>query len=284
MKKAHNSNHGTRWWIKADACDLRKGLRESVKGKWAGDEDLGDGVMERLEAEYDLRKEFSRSLGVGARAGNIVEDLNLLLFGIAQDIDVLKNGEKKANELYEKHRRGSNTSESMLMALAWDLVGYEQLLRDADQLTAKCNTIIHGATSQVFNNGNFKGDLTQLHVDMKNYLKQLFSKKRVAATHLMVFMIADESRNLKPYALSVRVLPYASMTDARLRELEEELRTAMVNLGMVVVGQHTIYHWYHPTSELMQILHFNWLSWSSKIQHFFSVLFPKKILFNLHLL
>ena len=28
---------------------------------------------------------------------------------------------------------------------------------------------------------------------------------------------ADESRNLKPYALPVRVLLYASMTDARLR-------------------------------------------------------------------
>ena len=46
--------------------------------------------MERLKAEYDLRKEFSRSLGVGTRAGNIVEDLNLLLFSIAQDIDFLK--------------------------------------------------------------------------------------------------------------------------------------------------------------------------------------------------
>ena len=53
----------------------------------------------------------------------------------------------------------------------------------------------------------------------------------------MVFMIADEARNFKPYALPVRVLPNASMTDGRLRELEQELRTAMVNLGMVVVGK-----------------------------------------------
>jgi len=52
-------------------------------------------------------------------------------------------------------------------------------------------------------------------------------------------MIADEARNFKPYALPVRVLPYASMTDGRLRKLEEELITAMVNLGMVVVGELT---------------------------------------------
>lgn len=46
--------------------------------------------MVRLKAKYNLRKEFSGSLGVGARACNIVEDLNLLLFATEQDIDFLK--------------------------------------------------------------------------------------------------------------------------------------------------------------------------------------------------
>lgn len=82
MKKVCNSNYGIRWWIKVDVCDLWKGLRELVKGKWVGDEDLGDGVMERLNVEYDFRKEFLRLLGVGVRVGNIVEDLNFFLFGI----------------------------------------------------------------------------------------------------------------------------------------------------------------------------------------------------------
>lgn len=36
----------------------------------------------------------------------------------------------------------------------------------------------------------------------------------------------------------MRVLPYAFMTDSKLRELEVELRNAMVNLGMVVVGEY----------------------------------------------
>lgn len=81
---------------------------------------------------------------------------------------------------------------------------------------------------------------------MADFLKQLYSKKRVAATHLMVFMIADEARNFKPYALPVGVLPYASMTDDRLRKLEEELRSAMVNLGMVVVGEYTNTNTFSP--------------------------------------
>ena len=55
----------------------------------------------------------------------------------------------------------------------------------------------------------------------------------------MVFMIADEKRDLnsKPYAVPVRFLPYHSVTDCRLRELRDELRSTMVNLGMVVVGK-----------------------------------------------
>ena len=74
------------------------------------------------------------------------------------------------------------------MVLLWDLVGYEKLTRDADQVTAQCNTFIHDATSQVPSNGNIKRDLTQLYADMKKYLKQLLSK-RVKAT-LVVFSIA----------------------------------------------------------------------------------------------
>lgn len=34
LKQAAASNPKGRWWIKADACDVRKGLRESVHGTW----------------------------------------------------------------------------------------------------------------------------------------------------------------------------------------------------------------------------------------------------------
>ena len=91
MKKAHNSNCGTRRWIKTDACELRKGFRESVKGKWAE----GDGIIERRKAEYDLVNENLRSPDVGTWVCNLVKDLNLLLFAIAHDIDLLNEDGKK---------------------------------------------------------------------------------------------------------------------------------------------------------------------------------------------
>ena len=55
--------------------------------------------------------------------------------------------------------------------------------------------------------------------------------------HVFVFMIADESRNVKPYAVPVRVLPFESVTDKKVRELEEEFRNAMTSIGMPVVGK-----------------------------------------------
>ncbi|XP_073247312.1 uncharacterized protein [Porites lutea] len=59
---------------------------------------------------------------------------------------------------------------------------------------------------------------------------------REAATHLMIFMVADERRDMKPYAIPVRALPFKSITDAKVRQLRDDLKLEMENLGMVVVG------------------------------------------------
>ena len=52
-------------------------------------------------------------------------------------------------------------------------------------------------------------------------------------------MISDELRNSKPYAVPVRFLPYHSITDAKLRELETELGDAMLAVNMLTVDKHT---------------------------------------------
>ncbi|CAH3163834.1 unnamed protein product [Porites lobata] len=64
LKKIKERNKNGRWWIKADACDLRKGLRESMRHEWAGDCDLGDGKLQTLYQEYMDRKTFYGGLGL----------------------------------------------------------------------------------------------------------------------------------------------------------------------------------------------------------------------------
>ena len=71
--------------------------------------------------------------------------------------------------------------------------------------------------------GNLKADVSGPQNRLLSYTKDIYGKKRKAASHLFVSMIADESRNMTPYAIPVRVLPFKSIKDSKVRGLEEEL-------------------------------------------------------------
>ena len=71
-----------------------------------------------------------------------------------------------------------------------------------------------------------------------SYLKDLYIKKRTTATHLLTFMISDERRRSKPYAIPVRFVPYQSMTDEKMRSLENDVENQLKANGMVPVGKY----------------------------------------------
>ena len=52
LEEAHP--HG-RFWLKADACDVKSVLQHSVRGQWNGDCDLFDGKLQSLRREYEDR-------------------------------------------------------------------------------------------------------------------------------------------------------------------------------------------------------------------------------------
>ena len=86
--------------------------------------------------------------------------------------------------------------------------------------------------------GNLPAAIAKLKKQVEAYIKDISVKKRHDASHLLLFMISDELRNFKPYAIPVRVVKYKSITDAKLRELKEELRHAMNDCGMTTVGMY----------------------------------------------
>lgn len=49
-------------------------------------------------------------------------------------------------------------------------------------------------------------------------------------------MVSDELGNFKPYAVPVRVLKCCSLTDQNARDMKDELKTAMEDIGKVTVG------------------------------------------------
>lgn len=80
--------------------------------------------------------------------------------------------------------------------------------------------------------------LTDFKKELCILLKGAYSKRQTAASHLIAFMIFDERRNSKPYAVPVRFLPYQSISDGKLQELEEELEIEMKAIDMVTVGMY----------------------------------------------
>ena len=76
----------------------------------------------------------------------------------------------------------------------------------------------------------------------------------------MIFMVADERRDMKPYAIPVRALPFKSITDAKVRQLRDELKLEMENLGISCgyVSFATLYiyiHMYIYTSLMYIYIH-----------------------------
>lgn len=238
LKKIRNTNKNGRWWIKADACDLRPGLKESMSHEWAGDCDLGDGKLQALHNEYKLRRTYCQGIGLKARKGSVHEDLSQVISALDKDIVFLQDGEHDAHKCYTDKLKQGNASEDSLFALAWSYEGFKTLTVMNKELKSTvcslqsrmgCSTVKGGT-------GNIPTDIALLRNSLVKYLQSLYSKRRETASHMMVFMIADEKRNSKPYAVPVQFLPYHGISDGKVRELTDNLRKVMVNMGMTVVG------------------------------------------------
>ena len=90
------------------------------------------------------------------------------------------------------------------------------------------------------NNFNPATALTRsLKEDKCKYLHNLYAKKRQpAATHVLVFLVSEERRNKKPYALPVQYIPYKSIKDQHVRDYVNKIKEAMVSAGMKPVGKY----------------------------------------------
>lgn len=234
LKQAKKSIPEGRWWIKADGCDVRKGLRESMRGIWSGDEDLGDGSLRALYDDYKARCAFVRGIGTPGRSRVILNDVACLLVELQKDLEFLSTGADAANGVYNRALQGGRSSDHTLMELAWAVVGFEELVKKVRNFQVELGAFEHGDSDGAI------GNLMSLKSGLLVYLKDLYTKKRTAASHMLVFMIADELRNRKPYAIPVRFMPYRSLTDSKMRELELQLEEAMRNMGMTVVGMYLV--------------------------------------------
>ena len=193
-----------------------------MRGEWSGDEELDSGTLQLLYQEYKSRCAAARDLGT--RESNFIE-MNSVLDA---DLTFLTKGEKTAKEEYEKALQVSSKRESTLMELAWNSTGFTELVKQAKEFRAEVTLYLSYLQ---------KGEHSKVKKFLQ-YLHGLFTKRRNPASHLLIFMISDELRNHKPYAVPVRFLTYKSLADKKLRYLQLEVETKMKIMGMVVVGKY----------------------------------------------
>ena len=94
LDEANRAHPGVWWWIKADDCNIRAGLGESVKKICSGDVDLADGKLPALYDQYIKRRAFVEGLGLEGRGGrwDISNDLAALESDLTHDMKFIAAG------------------------------------------------------------------------------------------------------------------------------------------------------------------------------------------------
>jgi len=90
LDEAAKQNPDAWWWIKADGCDINKGLKESSRLEWSGDVDLADGSLQEKYSKYKER--LKAAANIGLHNESVLQDLNSVLNAVSKDLDFLQAG------------------------------------------------------------------------------------------------------------------------------------------------------------------------------------------------
>ena len=236
LKEAHPEG---RFWLKADACDIKSVLQQSVRGEWNGDCDLGDGKLQSLRKEYEERVACLDVRNMGRERHVIEQRLRLASDSLAQDVAFLTEGLKKADEMYQSKFNSANTSQSMLMHLCWETVEFNTLLQEAQALNSRLDNLLLSLSPTAPRVADVIASLQNMSKELSDYFRNLFIKKRQPpATHILIIMVSEERRNKKPYALPVQYVPYHTLRDQYIRDLSKSVKLEMTKLGMKTVGRY----------------------------------------------
>ena len=244
------------WWLKADGVDVVSGLGESVRLEWSGDVDLNDGSMQRSHEAYIQRLKFIEKIGLRERI-TLHPDITTLESGLKDDLIFLLSGVmiitlisffllialKDANNEYSSKLASGRTPQKVLFALGWSIDELSRHIDEGRQLVVQCETIkgyLERAECDIVGR-NIPRQLTDLRARATQFVKGVTRLRRVAATHLLVFMISHESRNQKPY---VQCLPYKGLSEAAIRALANKIIEEMVKRRMKVAGN-LVYSYLH---------------------------------------
>ena len=233
LDELKRANPDGRFWLKLDGTDVKTGIQESMKGKWNGDVDLLDGKLERLRKEYDLRLEMlTRTKGkkvVKTCLLSIVSDLK-------EDVVFLGDGLKEVWAKYRRKYDAKNTPEEVLKGLNWEVVEYHTLLGQAQNLMQSYQEALQTGNTDEEEQDSDVHHMNSLAGECRVYLRNTYKKRREAADHIVVWMLSDEKRSIKPYALPVGYIPCKTLRDQHVRDLNVHVKREMKKRDLKLAG------------------------------------------------
>ena len=263
MDEAARINPDAWWWLKADGCEIVKGLKESVKLQWSGDVDLADGSLQKKYDDYMKCLRMAEVVGKNIR--NAGKELSDILEDINKNLDFIQSGTVqlgqhiylpaapfleliKFNDTYSEKLQSSRQSEKELITLAWKVEELTEHNHNGRKLHNDINLLIN-KIKQCRNlqvQDNIPQQLMLNRQKLVSFIKGVTRHQRTPATHILVFMISTEDRRKKPYALPVQCVPYKGLSDLKVRDLANKVLREMVKRKMKVAGMHvTRLGWYN---------------------------------------
>lgn len=195
-----------------------------MKDKWDGDVDMVDGQLKKLQEEYEMRL---KSVALSDN-DNYLSLQKQIICDLKCDKTFLEKMFKEASKILRNKISQKGACAETLKTLNWDVVECNTLLQQCQRFIDKFD-----------NADNIPALFKCLNKDLHAYFKNLYKKKRTAATHVLVIDVSDEQRRSKPYTLPVQFIPYKSLRDQFIRDLTLPLKKAMTDAGLEVVGKLT---------------------------------------------
>ena len=125
-----------------------------------------------------------------------------------------------------------------MIILAWKIKELSELddigrkcYRDTDNLTCRIDR-----NACLWQDENIPKKLKSIRQKLITFIKGVTRHQRTAATHILVFMISNEERGTKPYAIPVQCIPYIGISDSKVCQLANNIVHKMVDRNMKVAG------------------------------------------------
>ena len=230
LEQLKSCNPDGRFWLKIDGTDVKEGLMESQKRAWNGDVDLGDGKLQELRKEYYDKVERMKLLQISTIPQQSLQSIcKTTIAELQEEILYLSAGFTESQVHFETKLNQSNCPESVLKDASWNVVEYQTLLQQSQKLVADFE---HMLTLVSVNEVSKATRCSVESLSAQNYYK----KKRTSSSHVVVSMLSDEQRSVKPYALPVRYVACTTLKDQELRMLNHDIKHEMKRLGMNLAG------------------------------------------------